>query len=307
MQVTASDLKINTISEKNNTGEFVIEPLPKGFGHTLGNSLKRILLTSLEGSAITQVKFSKVDHQFTTIPGVKEDVVEISLNLKKVRFKKHSNEPIAASINVTGPGKVTAKDIDVPADLEVINKDLHIATLSDKNTTLKADLVIESGVGYSPMEERQSLKIGVIVLDALFSPVSHTTYNVESTRFGKVADLDKVVMNVETDGSLTPTEAVTESAKILKDFYARIGAWDDAEGEEDEEEESGNDKASNTETVSIEELPLPTRTINALRKQGIDTLDALANKSDDELADIKNLGEKSVVEIKKLLKKEGLR
>ncbi|EKD99561.1 MAG: DNA-directed RNA polymerase subunit alpha [uncultured bacterium] len=309
MQVNASDLKISIASEKGNTGVFVFEPLPTGFGHTMGNSLKRILLTSLEGSAITQVKIAGADHQFTTVSGVKEDIVEITLNLKKVRFLNHSQNPVAAAINKKGPGSVTAGDIEVSSEVEVLNKDLVLCTLNDKNATFKADIVIEKGTGYSPMEERQTSKIGVIVLDASYSPIITAHYEVEPTRFGKMTNLDKITLTVETDGSTTAKDAVIKSGEILKNFYARVNVWEDEIVETDEEEQSktASPKVKAGESTAVEELPLPTRTVNALKKQGIDTLEELAGKSDEELSDIKNLGEKSVLEIKKLLKKEGLR
>jgi DNA-directed RNA polymerase subunit alpha len=313
MQVNATDIKITAVSEKGNTGVFVFEPLPSGMGHTIGNSFKRTLLTSLEGSAITQVKISGADHQFTTVPGVKEDVVEITLNLKKVRFINHSKDPIAASISKKGPGKVTAGDIEVSSEVEVVNKDLVIATLNDKTTIFKAELVIEIGAGYSPMEERQTSKIGVIVLDAIYAPIVNAHYEVEQTRFGKITNLDKLTLIVETDGSIAPKEAVLQSAIIMREFYTKFADWDyDAanktiETAEETAEGIRTAKAKGREATAVEELPLPTRTINALKKQGIESLEDLGNKSDDELADIKNLGEKSLEEIKKLLKKEGFR
>ncbi|KKS15874.1 MAG: DNA-directed RNA polymerase subunit alpha [candidate division WWE3 bacterium GW2011_GWC1_41_7] len=310
MIVSPNDIKITTVSDTGNVGEFSIEPLPTGFGNTLGNAIKRVLLTSLEGSAITQVKIAGADHQFTTVAGVKEDIVEVTLNLKKVRFINHAKEPVAATINKSGPGEVTAGDIEVSSEVQILNKKQHIATLADKKTTFKAELVIDSGVGYSPMEERQTSKIGVIILDALYSPVIKAQYTVEPTRFGKVINLDKINLTVETDGSITPTDAVLRSTGILREYLESISGWDaDAEEEETEEEIKApkSKPGKPTEAIAIEELPLPTRTINALKKQGLNSLEDIANKTDEELADIKNLGEKSINEIKKLLKKEGLR
>ena len=307
MLLNPSELKITTISEDKNKGVFSLEPLPTNFGHTIGNSLKRILLTSLKGAVITQVKISGADHQFSTIPGVKEDIVESTLNLKRIRFKVYGDNPIVLNINKKGPGEVTAADIELNSEVEVLNKDQHIATLADKNTNLKMELIIESGTGYSPMEERQSSKIGVIVLDAEFSPVKSVSYTVEPARFGKDINLDNLILSVETDGSIKPSEAVKKSADLLKEFAIKIYEWVMPVQEQEAENSSmGNEKRVMTEKISVDELPLPTRTINALKKQGIETLDQLAEKSDEELADIKNLGEKSVEEIKKLLKKEGL-
>lgn len=307
MQVTKENLKISTVTESKNLGSYAIEPLPTGFGYTIANALRRVLLTSTKGAAVTQVKISGANHQFTTIPGIKEDIVELTLNLKKLRIKLHSDTTVIATIKKKGPGEVKAKDIEVSSEAEVMNKDLHIATLSDSKTELNIELTIEPGIGYSPMEERQTSKIGVIVLDALFSPVISANYSVEPTRFGDKINLDKVIITVETDGSISPKQTIVDAAEMLKDFYQTIIGWEaeSKEGPSSENREDAGTKLS--EDVSIEELPLQTRTINALKKQGIVTLHELSRKSDEEIADIKNLGEKSLEEIKKLLEKEGLR
>jgi DNA-directed RNA polymerase subunit alpha len=305
MQINIEDIKITPIKEDKTSGVYSIEPLPTGFGATLGNSLRRVLMTSIKGAAVTQVKINGVTHQFTTIPGVKEDIVELTLSLKKLRFKLHGDNPVIATIKAKGPKDVTAADIEVSSEAEVINKDQHIATLANNKTELNIELTIEPGVGYSPMEERQTNKIGVIVLDALFSPITNVTYEVESTLFGHRADLDKLIMKVETDGSVTPQESLKHSAKTLASYYAHV-----AKGESLAEEkvaESNDSKPKNTEAIAVEELPLQTRTVNALKKHGIDTLQQLAKMTDEDIADIKNLGEKSITEIKKLLEKEGYR
>ena len=308
MQVTKENLKINTVSESKNLGVFSIEPLPTGFGYTLANALRRVLLTSTRGAAVTQIKITGANHQFTTIPGVKEDIVELTMNLKKLRIKLHSNNTVIATLKKKGLGEVKAKDIEVSSEAEIMNKDLHIATLADSKTELNIELTIEPGIGYSPMEERQTSKIGVIVLDALFSPIISASYNVEPTRFGDRINLDKIVISVETDGSITPKQAIVEAAELLKEYYETIIKWESeaavSAGDESRKEDTG---MKSMEDVSIEELPLQTRTINALKKQGISTLHELSKKSDEEIADIKNLGEKSLEEIKKLLEKEGLR
>lgn len=307
MLLSSGDIKINKVSETGNTGVFSFEPLPKGFGHTLGNTLRRVLLSSLRGSAVTQIKLDGALHQFTTIPGVKEDVVELGLNFKQVRSKLHGDYPVVGKISVAGPGNVTAGDIEVASDVEIVNKDLVLATLADKKTKFEAEVVFEPGVGYSPVEERETPKIGVIVLDAMFSPVVYANYEVEQTRKGTIADLDKLVLTVTTDGSILPSDALTQAATLLRDFFKRF-----AMGEDKEEAVvvTGSDTAMpssvDAKKVSVEELPLPTRTVNALKKAGINTLSELAGKTDEDLADVKNLGEKSVQEIKKLLEKEGL-
>lgn len=305
MNITINDIKINSIEEKKNLGVFSIEPLPTGFGATLGNSLRRVLMTSLKGAAVTQIKVSGASHQFTTLPGVKEDIVEISLNLKKLRFKMHSNTPVFANIKVKGAKDVTGADVELSSDAEVINKDLHIATLANSKSELEMELTVEPGTGYSPMEERQSGKIGVIVLDALFSPIVKATYEVESTMFGRRADLDKLIITIETDGSIKPMDALKQCASQLTEYYAHISKGETKEVEQDQTDTI--EKQRPTETIAVEELPLQTRTVNALKKHGIDTLQQLAKMSDEDIADIKNLGEKSLAEIQKLLDKEGYR
>ncbi|MFC1625228.1 DNA-directed RNA polymerase subunit alpha [Patescibacteria group bacterium] len=304
MEVTKENLKVKEIEEKGNKGSYSFEPLPTGFGYTLGNALRRVLLTSIEGAAITQIKIPSVSHQFTTIPGVKEDVVELTLNLKKVRFKIHSDDPVIASIVKKGGGEVTAKDIEVPGELEVMNKDQHIATLADSKSSIEIELIVEPGVGYSPMEERQTQKVGVIVMDALFSPVLNANYQVEPTRFGGRTDLDKIIINIETDGSVSPKEAIVKASQILKNYYSTFEIW---QTEPEKEEEIRVKKVGPSEDISVDELPLQTRTINALKKSNIETLHQLAEKNDEDLADIKNVGEKSLSEIKDLLEKEGFR
>ncbi len=307
MNLNLENLKIANIKNEKNLGVFEIEPLPTGFGTTLGNSLRRVLMTSIRGAAVTQVKLNGVSHQFSTIPGIKEDVVEITLNLKKLRVKLHGENPVIVTIKKKGHGDVTAADIVTSAEVEIMNKDLHIATISDTKAEFAAELTIEPGEGYSPMEERQSSKIGVIVLDAVFSPIVNSMYSVEPTRFGKRADYDKLTLTVETDGSITPEQALKDSAETLKDFYQSIFEGGAKTETVEEESEPETKKAKHTEVVAIEELPLQTRTINALKKHGIDTLEQLSKKTDEDLADIKNLGEKSLNEIKKLLEKEGYR
>lgn len=304
MEVTKENLKVKEVEEKGNKGIYSFEPLPTGFGYTLGNALRRVLLTSIEGAAITQVRIPSVSHQFTTIPGIKEDVVELTLNLKKVRFKIHSDSPVIATISKKGAGKVTAKDIEVPGELEVMNKDQHIATLADAKSSLEIELTVEPGVGYSPMEDRQTQKVGVLILDALFSPILSANYQIEPTRFGGRTDLDKILIEIETDGSVTPKEAIVKASQILKDYYSTFEVW---QTEPEEEEKKEIKKVKLSEDISVDELPLQTRTVNALKKSGIETLHQLSEKSDEELADIKNVGEKSLNEVKELLKKEGLR
>ena len=306
MQLNPSEVKILKVSEKGNVGVFSFDPLPTGFGNTLGNTLRRVALTSLRGGAITQIKIEGVSHQFSTIPGVKEDVIEIGLNFKKVRIKVHGDNPVVGRIKMTGPCEIFASDIDLSSEAEILNKDLLIATLADKNAKFEAELVVEPGYGYSPVEDRETSKLGVILLDATFSPVVSASYSVEPTRMGRVIGLDKLIFTVETDGSITPSEAVEMSSGSLRSFFARF-----SQGEDEivvttpTEVVTSSVKKKAVEDASVDDLPLPTRTINALRKHGIKSLSQLMDKTQEELADIKNLGEKSVEEINKLLSKES--
>lgn len=305
MNITSQDLKIKTISEDKYKGVFEFDPLPKGFGHTLGNTLRRVLLTAMPGAAITQISVEGANHQFTTLEGVKEDLVEIILNLKKIRFKKHSDNPEVAVLSVSDQGEVTAGQIETPSDLEVLNKNQHIATLSSKKSKLNIEMIVESGIGYSPSEERQTSKVGVIVIDALFSPVVRSNIEISETRAGGRTDLDKITLTVETDGSIKPANAVYKSAGILSEFFGVLEKWEQAE--EENETELIAPTQNQMVNVIVDELPLQTRTINALKKAGVETLSQLARKTEEELADIKNLGEKSISEINKLLIKENLK
>ena len=301
--LTAQDLKITKVSENGTTGVFAFEPLPGGFGNTLGNTLRRVLYTSLEGAALTQIKINGVVHQFSTIQGVKEDVVEASLNLKQVRIKMHSKNPVIGSISKKGPGVVTADDIELPSEAKIINKDLVICTLADKNAKFEAEVVVEPGVGYSPVEERETSKVGVILLDAIFSPVVSVNYTVEPARFGKKIDLDKLTLTVTTDGTITPWEAVSTSALILAGFFNHISVGGQGDGDKNGLSPTDSDK----KPTLIEDLSLSNRAINALKKHGIKDLNDLAQMTDAAISDVKNLGEKSVEEVLELLKKEGLR
>lgn len=309
--LTASDLKISKILDQDRKGVFTFEPLPLGFGNTLGNTLRRVLYTSLEGGAITQVKLGGVVHQFSTMPGVKEDVVEITLNLKQVRVKMHTKNPVIGSVNKKGPGIVTAGDIDFPSDAEVVNKELVIATLADAKSKFEAEIVVESGVGFSPIEERETSKVGVILLDCVFSPVVAVSYTVEPARFGKRVDLDKLTLTVETDGTISAWEAVSKSAEILTDFFKAVAIGGPDESEDGPVVVGGETAESQVragkKNLAIEDLTVSNRAINALKKYGLKTVKDLADMSDSQIYDIKNLGEKSVAEIMELLKKEGYR
>ncbi len=288
--------------EKNtpDLGVFVVGPLPRGFGHTLGNTLRRVLLSSLPGAAISQVKFEGVPHQFSTIPGVKEDVVDLTLNLKQVRLKIEGDQPVVLTIFKKGPGKVVAGDVSVPAGVEIVNKNLHLATLADKKTVLEAELIAEPGRGYVPCEERET-KIGVIPLDCIFSPVLNVAYKVEPVRVGQVSDYDQLTLEITTDKTIKPLEALVGASEILTRFFDRISLGNKAKGKSKESRE-----LKTVGEVGIEELDIPVRILNSIKKAKISSANELAGKSHEELLDIKNIGEKAAKEIEKALKKEGL-
>ena len=299
------DLQMRTIRETLSEGVYSLDPLPKGYGHTIGNVLRRVLLTSVEGSAITQVSIKGVEHQFSTIKGVKEDVVAITLNLKNLRFKKFTKDPVVLTLSANKKGLITGGDFECPSDVEVVNKDSPVATLTKSGIALEMEVVVESGYGFSPSEDRETSKIGVILMDALFTPVLEVSYEVDPTRFGKSVDLDKVTLSVRTDGSISPSEAIIESSRLIKAFFERMVIWDAIEGVTEEILETVSASASLGDgTVLVEELPLPTRTLNALKKANIMNMQELAEKTEEELLDIKNLGQKSIEEINKLLNRE---
>ncbi len=306
MKIQPSDVKIKKEREEGNKGTYVIEPLPQGYANTLGNSLRRVLLSSLPGASLSQVKFAGVPHQFTAIKGVKEDVVDLCLNLKKVRIKLHTDNPVVLKLSKVGPCAITAADFEVSSEANIINKSQHIATLSDKSSKLELEAVAEVGTGYVPAEEKESTKIGVILLDSIFSPVTIVSYNIEPTRVGRDTNLDKLVIHIETDGTITPFESLLKASDILSAFFKRLSLGEEeivktevaADGSKDAKQDKG-------EEVYLEELPLPTRTVNALKKAGIKTLSDLNNLKAEELTEVKNLGEKSIEEIKKLLQNNG--
>jgi DNA-directed RNA polymerase subunit alpha len=292
-------------------GVFVIEPLDRGFGYTFGNSLRRVLLSSLEGAAVTSVKFEGVAHEFTTLPGVKEDVTDIILQLKNLTCRLHGESPeIEVRLTKKGSGTVTAGDIEAPADLEVLNPDLVIANLSDKGR-LEMTLTIGRGRGYVPAEMNLGPQhtIGVIPIDSIFSPVRRVAYDVEAARVGQRTDYDKLNMDITTDGSIDPREAIAQAAEILIRQLAiftdieKIEGFGEAAAAEAAPEVS---LAHGMENFPIEELELGVRSYNCLKRVGIETIGDLVMKSENELAAIPNFGKKSIEEVKETLGTHGL-
>jgi DNA-directed RNA polymerase subunit alpha len=294
-----------------NRGVFVIEPLDRGFGYTFGNSLRRVLLSSLEGAAVTSVKIEGVAHEFTTLPGVREDVTDIILNLKNLVCLLHGESPeIEVHLAKKGTGKVTAADIEAPAELEVLNPDLEIANLSDRGR-LEMTLTIGRGRGYVPAELNRGVEhtIGVIPVDSIFSPVRRVSYDVEAARVGQRTDYDKLRLDITTDGSVEPRDALGQAAEILIRQLAIFTDIDRIEGfgaAAAEAEAAEPSLAHGMENFPIEELELGVRSYNCLKRVGIETIGDLVSKSENELSAIPNFGKKSIEEVKDALATHGL-
>src|SRR5207248_7750875 len=311
--------QISAEKVEDNRGNFTIEPLDRGFGYTFGNSLRRVLLSSLAGAAVTSVRIEGVAHEFSTISGIKEDVTDIVLNLKEIVCRMHSD---AAEIEVplvaTGPGEVTAADIDLPSGVELLNPNAHVATL-EKKTKLEMYLTIGRGRGYSPAEENKTddQPIGVIPIDSIFSPVYRVAYHVEAARVGQRTDYDKLTLDIETDGSLEPQAALREAAEIL---ISHLAIFTDEDRIEElrgampgvlEPGAPGGPAAaprptSGMDDILIEELELGVRSYNCLKRAGIQTVGDLVSKSENELAAIPNFGRKSIDEVVETLQARGL-
>jgi DNA-directed RNA polymerase subunit alpha len=296
-------------------GVFVIEPLDRGFGHTFGNSLRRVLLSSLEGAAVTSVKVEGTAHEFTTLPGVREDVTDIVLNLKNLVSRLHGDSPeVEVHIAKKGAGSVTASDIEAPAELEILNPELEIANLSDRGR-LEMTLTIGRGRGYSPAEMNRGPQhtIGVIPIDSIFSPVRRVSYQVESARVGQRTDYDRLTLDITTDGSVDPKDALAEASEVLIRQLAIFTDIEKIEGFGETSPGVAGDGgtpetalAHGMENFPIEELELGVRSYNCLKRVGIETIGDLVMKTENELAAIPNFGKKSIEEVKETLQQHGL-
>ena len=312
-RTTLMDFQVPKITHEEvneDRGVFVIEPLDRGFGYTFGNSLRRVLLSSLEGAAVTSVKLEGVAHEFTTLPGVREDVTDIILNLKQLVAILHGDSPeVEVRLTARGEGTVTAADIEAPADLEILNPDLEIANLSDKGR-LEITLTIGRGRGYVPAELNRGPEhtIGVIPVDSIFSPVRRVSYEVEAARVGQRTDYDKLTLDVTTNGSLSPRDSIGQAAEIL---IRQLAIFTDLEriegfGEAAGEAEAEAPQAHGMENFPIEELELGVRSYNCLKRVGIETIGDLVSKTETELAAIPNFGKKSIEEVRETLESHGL-
>jgi DNA-directed RNA polymerase subunit alpha len=286
--------------------KFAIEPLEPGFGYTLGNSLRRTLLSSIPGAAISSVRIEGVLHEFASIPKVTEDVTDVILNMKELVLRSELDEPATVYLKAKGPGEVTAGDISPPAGVEILNPELHIATLG-KGATLEMEMVVERGVGYRPAEKNKKPRdpIGVIPVDSIFSPVRRVSYSVENTRVEQMTDRDRLILDVETDGSVTAREAVASAGSTLSELVNLFSDLAESQGlaigpAEDESQLSGD------LAITIEELNLSVRSYNCLKREGINTVGDLVQRSEQELMDIRNFGQKSIDEVKAKLEELGL-
>jgi DNA-directed RNA polymerase subunit alpha len=284
--------------------KFVIEPLEPGFGYTLGNSLRRTLLSSIPGAAVTQVKIDGVLHEFSTIDGVAEDVTNIVLNLKELVIRSENEEPSTVHLRVTGPATVTAGDIELPAGVEILNPDKVIATLN-KNATLAMELRVQQGRGYVPAASAAKEAIGTIPIDALYSPVKRVTYEVEPTRVEQMTNYDRLILDVETDGSISPSNSLSAAGSTLVNLFQLFAGMGEGPGldlgpEPGEEEESG------VLAQPIEDMDLTVRSYNCLKREGVTTVGELVQKTEDDLLEIRNFGQKSIDEVKAKLEEMGL-
>lgn len=307
------------IFEEGNRAVFEIEALWPGYGQTIGNAIRRVLLSSLEGAAVTAVKIEGVQHEFSTLPGVLEDMVELTLNLKRVRFRMYGPGPYTATLSAKGERRVTALDIKAPGELEVVNSEQYIAALTDKKSTLIVDLIVERGIGYQPVGARRKdkVEIGTIALDAAFSPLRVVNYEVENMRVGDRTDFNLVRFHIETDGSVSPREVFSQAAKILQEqfsvlagvFARRAEVPPEAAPAAEEKAAGAAEEESLEEQVlkkRVEDLELSTRTMNALLAGGIRNVGALAKKTERKLREVGGIGDKGMIEIKKALGNLGL-
>ena len=304
------NIEVAEISEDKKYGRFVVEPLERGYGITLGNSLRRIMLSSLPGAAVSQVKIEGVLHEFSSIPGVKEDVTEIIMNIKSLAIRNSSdtNEPKTAYIEYEGEGIVRASDIQVDQDIEILNPDLVIATLSGKDTKLYIELTITKGRGYvsSDRNKVDDLPIGVIAVDSIYTPVERVNVTVDNTRVGQITDFDKLTLDVFTNGTLVPDEAVSLAAKVLSEHLSLfIDLSENAKTAEVMVEKEDDEKEKVLE-MSIDELELSVRSYNCLKRAGINTVEELTNKTSEDMMKVRNLGRKSLEEVLAKLKELGL-
>ena len=307
IEIEKPNIEIVELNEDNTYGKFVVEPLERGYGNTLGNSLRRVLLSSLPGVAISSIKIQGVLHEFSIVPGVVEDVSEMILNIKNIAAVMYSDEPVMLKIDAEGPCTITAGDIDTGSDVEILNKDLHIATLEDGGK-LYMELEMLRGRGYVPAEKnkKEDQPIGVLPVDSIFTPVKKVNFHVEDTRVGQVADYDKLILEVWTNGTIKPDEATSLGSKILSEHLNLFITLTEHVSAVEIMVEKEEDKKEKVLEMTIEELDLSVRSYNCLKRAGINTVEELNEKSEDDMMKVRNLGKKSLEEVQKKLAELGL-
>ena len=299
IEIEKPRIEIVELSEDGSYGKFVVEPLERGFGTTLGNSLRRVLLSSLPGAAVTSIKVEGVLHEFSTIPGVKEDMVEIILNLKDLAIKMDQDEPKVVTVNAQGPCVLTGADIQTDAGVEILNGEQHIATLNE-DAKLYMEITIEKGRGYVPAErnKKPGQPIGIIPIDSIFTPIKRVNFNVEDTRVGQVTDYDKLTLEVWTDGSINADEATSLAAKIMSEHLMLFIDLTEHVNQVEIMVEKEEDEKEKVLEMTIEELDLSVRSYNCLKRAGINTVEELIQKTEEDMMKVRNLGKKSLQEVK---------
>lgn len=303
--MTEPSFKVKGEKTTEDYGEFVIEPLEPGYGHTIGNALRRVLLTSIPGAAVTSVKISGVKHRFSTIPSVKENVIDLLLNVKQLNFRLlDSKNSATVSLSAKGPKDITAGDFELPENVEVVDKDQYVCSISDKKGKLDMELSIEKGYGYSLSEERKIATLGVIPTDAIFTPIRRVNYSVEATRVGRQTNLDKLVLQIWTNGTIFPKDALEQAAKILSSYFFQI--YEPKTASQSEGVAISPSLSEDLLKLTIDELDLPTRIYNSLRNGGIETLAQLLGTPRKELMSMRNMGSKSIAIIEDKLRDKGI-
>ena len=297
--------KVERIRGAENQATFQIEPLEPGYGVTLGNALRRVLLSSLEGAAVTSMKIDGVYHEFATIPGVREDTSELILNLKRIRLKSYSDQPVQLHLQARGPGVVTAADLVAPSDVEIVNPEQYIATLDSPEATVDMELVVERGKGYLPSDGREAPSIGVVPIDAVFTPIRRVNYNIEHVRVGARTDLDRLILDIVTDGTISPSDALAESSQILVQYFSIFGELGQT-GKRPEVAAIGPKAPVGKDyDRPIEDLDLSVRAYNCLKRSGITKVGQVLEMSEDDLLAVRNFGQKSLDELHQRLQAMG--
>ena len=297
---------IEVVQQSGDYAKFRVEPLERGFGLTLGNALRRVLLSSLQGAAVTAVRIDRVYHEFATLPGVKEDTTELLLNLKQLRLKSHGDQQVILRLEAQGPGVVTAADLIYPSEVEIANPELRLATLDSGEARLDLELTVERGVGYLPADGRESVPLGVIPVDAVFTPIKRVNYSVESARVGARTDLDRLDIEILTDGTISPTAALVQSANLLIDQFLLFQELQQPRAARDKQGLGAGPVPPRIFDMPIEQLELSQRTYNCLKRSQITKVGQILQMSQDELLSLRNFGQKSLVELQEKLREHGV-